>query len=276
MSEAIPQVESPFGFILTEKQEELLTGYKVDQIRENYRYLTKHPEIKKFINLLLKAVLFEQPHKVRQFLYDYIQDNFSEIKSILEPEIMSTETGDPRQSMMMINKWRNKYKYKHSFKVPNCLSVENSQKSVSTASNIPTISKIIGDFGFYENLLKNLPEEKLIKMKIKSKRNRSDQTRPRFLSDPKSIIDTIKPVCPLPQETITYTTKQSQRELSMFSQNTDGRTPSELCFSRISGIAVKKNIPDFGFYGDQIKRKAEEKRLQDEYCMLQRSTRETF
>lgn len=39
MSEAIPQVESPFGFILTEKQEELLTGYKVDQIRENYRYV---------------------------------------------------------------------------------------------------------------------------------------------------------------------------------------------------------------------------------------------
>lgn len=103
---------------------------KVEQYTDFYRYLTKHPEIKKFINLLLKAVLFEQPHKVRQFLYDYIQDNFSEIKSILEPEIMSTETGDPRQSMMMINKWRNKYKYKHSFKVPNCLSVENSQKSV--------------------------------------------------------------------------------------------------------------------------------------------------
>ncbi|KAG5900672.1 hypothetical protein JTB14_005937 [Gonioctena quinquepunctata] len=71
--------------ILTSEQKKQLSDTKLDIVRENQKYLKKHPEIRAVVELVLKAVLKARPKvKVRHFLAEYFAENSDEIKKTIE------------------------------------------------------------------------------------------------------------------------------------------------------------------------------------------------
>ncbi|XP_074025951.1 uncharacterized protein [Leptinotarsa decemlineata] len=70
---------------LTTEQKRKLFEQKLDIVRENQKYLNKHPEVRAVIALVLRAVLKARPKiKLRYFLAKYFVENFDKIKATIE------------------------------------------------------------------------------------------------------------------------------------------------------------------------------------------------
>lgn len=77
---------------LTDYQKEKLNEYKLKVIRDNYKYLKNHPEIKALIQFLLKGILKARPKiKLTQFLSQYLVENLEDIHETIDASRLNTE-----------------------------------------------------------------------------------------------------------------------------------------------------------------------------------------
>ncbi|KAG5900671.1 hypothetical protein JTB14_005936 [Gonioctena quinquepunctata] len=71
--------------ILTKEQKKELFDQKLELVRDNQRYLKRHPEIRAVVSLVLKTVLKARPKvKVRHFLANYFAEHSDVIKKTIE------------------------------------------------------------------------------------------------------------------------------------------------------------------------------------------------
>lgn len=70
---------------LTDYQKEKLRKYKLKVIKDNYKYLKNHPEIKTLVQFLMKGILKARPKiKPNRFLAQLLFDNLEEVHEIID------------------------------------------------------------------------------------------------------------------------------------------------------------------------------------------------
>ncbi|CAG9862260.1 unnamed protein product [Phyllotreta striolata] len=140
---------------LSEQQEKSTIECKFAHLRENYKYLQEHPEIKTFIKLLLHAVVLERPFEVRPFLCKYIDDNFKDIKKILERKGGPISKKGKPVSMAIFNKW------KHSSIAKREASLCKDAEEEDDIPDFGVYSDVILDPKIIDSLMPNTSMEKI-------------------------------------------------------------------------------------------------------------------
>eukprot|EP00040_Diaphanoeca_grandis_P041277 m.262739 g.262739 ORF g.262739 m.262739 type:complete len:98 (+) comp46851_c0_seq1:204-497(+) len=88
-----PELEEP---PLTDEQQSVLNGVKIDTRFEDEAYLRAHPEIKLMVSAFTKSVLDNLPSDVKAFAGEYFTDG--KLSEKVETELVaskSTKTLDP-------------------------------------------------------------------------------------------------------------------------------------------------------------------------------------